>query len=113
MSEILFSVCVTIATFGLGLAVGSTLVRHRARRYLLRVRRELPSLALTIPMIADLQLGICAVGSGRNNVAMLGFDHIDNRGVGSLVITVTSGTVFNQVVGPAIQARFGAMRPVS
>jgi hypothetical protein len=113
MSEILFAVVVAIALF-CGLKLLEARRRVRAERYLARVRHDLPSLALTPLQVADFQLGIELVGSGRNRIAVLGFDHLDMaRGVGQVVVVVTSGPVFDQTIGPAIQARFGAMRPVS
>lgn len=112
MNPFLLCLCVTAAAF-FGLLAAHWVLRRHTQRYLRGVKCAFPELALTIRQFADIQNGVVLVGSGRARIAMLGFDTLNLNGVGSLVVIVTNGAIFDQTIGPAVQQRFGELRPVS
>ena len=67
------------------------------------------SLNLTTQQLADVQAGVLLVGMGATRVATLGFDHVTERGVGSVVVVVVDGSMFERVVAPAIERQLSRM----
>lgn len=63
---------------------------------------------LTTTQLADVQTAVIGVGHGAARCMLLGFDHVTERGVGSIVIVVADGTLFDQAIAPAIMQRLAA-----
>lgn len=63
------------------------------------------SLNLTTQQLADVQAGVLLVGMGATRVATVSFDHVTERGCGSICVLVVDGTFYTQAIEPAIQRR--------
>ena len=105
-----------LAAIALGWAVITYVAVSAWRRFCSRrPKPEAPrvfvtaSLNLTTQQLADVQAGVLLVGMGATRVATLSFDHVTERGVGSVIVAVVDGAMYEQVIRPAIERQLSRM----